>query len=442
MRPRRIALAGALLAAVLGAAAADADASFARCDPPRNGLLLATEQLRVWRAGSAMVGCADGHRRRILVDNDGSFPPLIHIDQVFPFHLMRPERLGVRGTTVAYGALEDVGPFARTEIIAQDLARPVREANIDEGIFARVTGAAFAFPVVVGGLAIGPRGEIAALICPRRGLSLASTCLRPGALDSVVLIHPGLAHRLTLVAAGTAIDPTSLRGEDTGFSWVQAGVRRRARFHRPAPLHEDCVRAGRTVARSARTRLLRRPLTGADGDRAPLAACRLPDGAIHTLSPVGPHVLSGSLARVRPGNAVAGIHVAYETDAYIFDCRGKPVRTSAVAVTGRDPSRVAHRWKYGAGLRDGVLLTPVVRRLYVTEAGSAVWSVRSRVLHRSCSELSYTDPPATWILAIDGRTGRRQVLAHDTAIAAKSLQVRRGRVTWRRGRVLEHARVP
>ncbi|HVF77596.1 MAG TPA: hypothetical protein VNA28_04815 [Solirubrobacteraceae bacterium] len=442
MHLRRLALAGALSAAVIGTAPPGADASFARCDPPRTGLLVATEKVRVWRTGSAMVGCADGQRRRILVDNNGSFPPLVHILQVFPFHLMRPERLGVRGTTVAYGALEDVGPFARTEILAQDLARPVREANIDEGIFPRVTGAAFEFPVVVGGLAIGSRGEIAALICPRRGLSLAPTCLRPGALDSVVLIHPGLAHRLTLVAAGTSIDPASLRGEDTHFSWIERGVRRRAPFHRPAALREDCARAGHTVARSARIRLLRRALTGVAEDRAPLAACRLPGGRIHTLSPAGNHVFNEGVARVRPGNAVAGSHVAYETDAYRGGCRDS-VATSAVAVTGADPSRVSHRWDFGVDLvADGALATPTVRRLYVTKGGSAVWSVRSRVAFSSCGSQPRPDTPeSTWILAIDGRTGRHRVLAHDRRIASRSLRLRGHRASWRRGRVWLRARV-
>jgi|GEM_PF-6783113 len=39
----------------------------------------------------------------------------------------------------------------------------------------------------------------------------------------------------------------------------------------------------------------------------------------------------------------------------------------------------------------------------------AVWSVHSRVLHiRNCSEPSYEDAASTWILAIDGRSGRHR----------------------------------
>ena len=411
---------------------AAAHASFADCDPPRRGLALKTKRLRVWRDGARLVGCAEGHRRRVLIGPGGT-EDLPLLGNMAPLHLMRPERLAGRGTVVAYGAIGDGGEGSG--IWSQDLSRPIPEVESDGSVYHDINGVAFEFPsVLVGGLSLGANDEIAAIVCPRAGRShaLERMCLRPGALDSVILIPPGMASPVTTVAAGRAIDPRSLRGHGSHFSWLDGGRRRRAPYRDPPRAREDCARDGRTVARNGRVRLLRRAETGISEADAPLSACLLPRGRIQDIS----H------AFLRPGNPLGGVHVGYQAHRYAFTCFHDS-STSVVAVTGLDPSVARYEWDYENELAPGdlVLSSPSPRRLYVTRQGSAVWSVRGAV-HSVCSSGVGAQSVSTWILAIDGRTGGRLTLAHDARVDPRSLRLSGRRASWLRAGVHEYADLP
>jgi len=421
--------AGALLG-VAGLPTAAAHASFAECDPPRRGLALKTKRLRVWQDGPRLVGCAAGHRRRVLVAQGGALPTLV--DGMSPFHVMRPERVAGRGTVVAYGAIGGGG--LGSGIWSQDLARPIPELESHGSVYDDITGTPFEFPTVVGGLSLGPRGEIAAIVCPRIGRShgLQRTCLRPGALDSVIVVHPGLYGGVTTVSAGRAIDPRSLDGHDSHFSWIAGGRRRRAPYRDPPRAGENCARDGLTVARNEHVRLLRREETGVAAADAPLSACLLPRGRIRDIR----------YANLRPGNPLGGVHLAYETQRYASKCFHTSSAT-VVAVTGADPGEARYDWEYESELAPGdlVLSSPLPRRLYVTRRGSAVWSVRSPV-HSPCGSDVGTQPATTWILAIDGTTGGHLTLAHDARVDPRSLRLTGRRASWLRAGVREHADVP
>jgi hypothetical protein len=420
--------------------------SAAGCHVPRHGVVLRTAKVRVWRTPGKLLACTPGHAPRVLIKRSEDYPPrgVFLGDDATPYLPTRPQRLAARGYVVAYGALTAPGSSDKVAIWARDLKHPLLHAVSDDAYIPKIIGAAFEFPIVVGDLQIGPRGDIAAIICPRyhgRSRRLARTCLRPGSLDSVLVVHPGIDHRLSLISTGRSIQPHSLHADGSRFSWIEGRRRRHARF-RESSRPEDCAHIGRTVARSSRVRILRRALPGNDQAHASLSACRLPRDPIRALGGNPNNALVFGDANLIDGDPIAGAHIAYETTAGTgFVCLGNSFGP-AIVVTGRDPARVANEWAYPSDFLAGRAGTIVTKRLYVTPAGSAVWSASASAIGSPCDLNSPRDPASNLILAINGATGEHLTLAHDSAIDPDSLRLHGHRASWLNVAVPQHADLP
>jgi hypothetical protein len=419
-------------------------ASAAACRVPRHGVLLRTAKVRVWRDPPRLLACTPGHSPRVLIKRSFPYGDSLVLDRgTAPVLPMRPERLAARGYVVSWGAVNDVA----AGIWARDLRRPLRQVKINGEHVNTITGAEFEYQVVIGDLQIGPRGDVAAIVCRRfhgRALQLARTCLRAGLLDSVVIVHPGVHHRLSLIATGRRIQPHSLHADGARFSWLDGHRRRHARF-RESSRSGGCAHAGRTVARSRRVRILRRALPSVDEAHAPLSACRLPHGVIRVLGGdldnvfVASSDVFGVEANLIDGDPIGGVHVAYNVDTIVDALPTGPFFGPSIAVTGRDPGRAAHAWVYPRDLlQHGGPARAITERLYLTPAGSAVWSATAS----GSSDPYFPEPASALILAINGLTGEHLTLARDAAIDPDSLHLDGRRASWLNAGATQYADLP
>jgi hypothetical protein len=156
--------------------------------------------------------------------------PIVYLGGVLWF---KPPAMSLAGLVVAVGvkATDPSGPSS-SAIIVYDFAK--RSSN-EPGVFgyrARVVDVGANSDI--GSVVVNSSDDVAYIDCTPGGgadndyVAPGRQCLKPGRVNSYVVVVPAGKDHRKVVAKGRHIDPLSLRGEGDSVSWVKNGKRHTA----------------------------------------------------------------------------------------------------------------------------------------------------------------------------------------------------------------------